>query len=72
MTIDDTVLLAYVDGRLTPEGRAEVDAAAADSSEVAARLAAMKASALPYAAAFGRQALPPIPEHLSKNIDGTE
>jgi anti-sigma factor RsiW len=65
-------LLAYVDGRLTPECRAEVEAAATASSDVAARLAAMQASALPYAAAFGRQALPPMPQHLVRDIDEPE
>ena len=72
MSIDDTVLLAYVDGQLAPERRAEVEAAAAASPEVAARLAAMKASVLPYAAAFARQALPPLPEHLASAADESD
>lgn len=72
VSIDDIVLLAYVDGRLAPERRAEVEAAAAASPELAARLAAMHASALPYAAAFERQALPPIPQHLMGDDDESE
>jgi anti-sigma factor RsiW len=72
VSVDDTVLLAYVDGRLTPERRAEVDAVAATSPELAERLAAMQASVLPYVAAFDRQALPPIPGHLVRDIDDPE
>lgn len=68
MTIDDVMLMAYVDGDLPAERRAEVEAAAAESSEVAARLKAMRASALPYGAAFERQALPPVPPALLERI----
>jgi anti-sigma factor RsiW len=72
VSIDDTVLLAYVDGQLTPERRSEVEAAATASPDLAARLAAMRASVLPYAAAFARQALPPIPESLARQVDDPE
>lgn len=68
MNVDDTLLLAYVDGELSADRRAEVEAAAAHSADVAERLAALRASALPYAAAFDRQLLPPIPPQLSKRI----
>jgi anti-sigma factor RsiW len=68
MVIDDTDLLAYVDGHLPPERRAGVEAAAAASTEVAARLRRMRASALPYAAAFESQALQPVPAELSQRI----
>jgi anti-sigma factor RsiW len=68
MNVDDTLLLAYVDGELSADRRAEVEAAAAHSAEVAERLAALRASALPYAAAFEKQALPPVPPELSKRI----
>jgi anti-sigma factor RsiW len=72
VSIDDTVLLAYVDGQLTAERRAEIEAAAAASPELAERLAAMQASVLPYAAAFDRQVLPPMPEHLVIRTDESE
>ena len=39
MSIDDTVLMAYVDGELPAERRAEVEAAVAHSRELADRLA---------------------------------
>jgi anti-sigma factor RsiW len=68
MNVDDTLLLAYVDGELSADRRAEVEAAATHSAEVAERLAALRASALPYAAAFDKQALPPVPPELSKRI----
>jgi len=68
MAIDDTDLLAYVEGDLPPERRAEVEAAVASSADVARRLSAMRASALPYAAAFDAQVLPPVPEELSQRI----
>jgi anti-sigma factor RsiW len=68
MTIDDTDLLAYADGQLPPDRRAEVEAAVASSAELARRLSAMRASALPYAAAFEGQALPPVPQALSRRI----
>src|SRR5262249_56877602 len=64
MVIDDRDLLAYADGQLAPERRAEIEAAIASSADVAARVNAMRASALPYAPAFEAQILPPIPRHL--------
>jgi anti-sigma factor RsiW len=68
LSIDDTDLLAYVDGQLSRESTAEVEATVAESAELAARVRALRASALPYAAAFDLQALPPVPEELGKRI----
>ncbi len=68
MGIEDTELLAYVDGHLSQARRAEVEAAVANSPGVAARLNAMGASALPYAAAFDAQVLPPLPPELSLRV----
>ena len=68
MSVEDTDLLAYVDGRISPEGRARVEAAVASSPVVARRLAAMRASALPYAEAFERQSVPPMPSHLAEHL----
>ena len=69
MGIDDVVLMAYVDGELSAERRAEVEAAVGQSKELADRLADMRASALPYGAAFDRQALPPVPEALTWRVE---
>jgi anti-sigma factor RsiW len=68
MNIDDTDLLAYVDGQLPAQRRAEIEAAVTASPELRARLRAMRASALPYAAAFEAQGLPPVPPELSQRI----
>jgi anti-sigma factor RsiW len=68
MGIEDKDLLAYVDGHLPLAHRAEVEAAVASSPGVAARLNAMRASALPYATAFEGQKLPPLPPELSRRI----
>jgi anti-sigma factor RsiW len=66
--IDDSDLLAYADGRLRQERRAEIEAAIANSPELARRVGAMCASDLPYAAAFETQPLPPVPESLSRRV----
>jgi anti-sigma factor RsiW len=68
MSIDDTDLMAYVDGNLPPERSAEVEAAVAASPDLAARLRLMRASALPYVAAFEAQVLPPLPGELRQRI----
>jgi len=68
MNVEDTDLLAYVDGEISPEGRARVEAAVASSPAVARRLAAMRALALPYAAAFERQAVPRMPPRLAEHL----
>ena len=70
MGIDDTELLAYVDGHLPRARRAEVETAAASSPGVAARLNAMRASALRYAAAFDAQVLPALPAELEPACRG--
>jgi len=68
MAVDDVDLLAYADGQLAPERRAEVEAAVAASAEMAGRLRAIQASALPYAAAFEAQPAPPVPRELSSAV----
>jgi anti-sigma factor RsiW len=68
MNVDDTLLMAYVDGELPAEQRVQVEGAVAQSAELAERLAAMQASILPYRAAFERQALPPLPPQLRGRI----
>jgi anti-sigma factor RsiW len=70
MSIDDIDLLAYVDGHLPHERRAQVEAAVAASSALASRLRAMQASVLPYGSAFHEQPLPDVPPELSARIAG--
>ena len=70
MNIDDILLMSYVDDDVSPEQRAQVEAAIAASPEVGTRVAALRASRLlPYAAAFARQAIPPVPESLTRRLD---
>jgi len=69
MNIDDILLMSYVDDDVSPEQRAQVEAAIAASPEVGARVAALRASQLPYQAAFARQAIPPVPEALARRLD---
>ena len=68
MSIDETDLLAYADGDLSPARMAEVDAVVARAPELAARLAVMRASVLPYRAAYEAQPLPPLPTILSTRV----
>jgi anti-sigma factor RsiW len=60
--------MAYVDGDLPAERRAELETAIAHSADLASRLSVMRASVLPYGAAFERQKLPPVPPELEKRI----
>jgi anti-sigma factor RsiW len=65
---DDVDLMLYADGALEVARRQEIEQAVANSSELAARLAALRASVLPFAAAFGRQALPEVPPGLAERV----
>lgn len=69
MNEDDIRLLAYVDNELAPAERAEVEAAVAASPALADVVASLRASRLPYRETFAAQALPPVPESLSANLD---
>ncbi|MGC7411175.1 anti-sigma factor [Pandoraea pneumonica] len=69
MNEDDIRLLAYVDDELAPAERAEVEAAVAASPALADVVASLRASRLPYRETFAAQALPPVPESLSANLD---
>lgn len=69
MTIDETLLMAYVDGELPPAQRAEVEALVARDADAAALVAALEASKLDYAGAFAAQPLPPVPESLVRSVD---
>jgi anti-sigma factor RsiW len=68
MKMDDILLMAYVDGELTPHEREEVEKAIRTSADVAERVALLEASVLPYRRAFQQQALPPVPESLTRKI----
>ncbi|MEX3899885.1 anti-sigma factor [Paraburkholderia sp. BR10954] len=67
--IDDATLLAYVDGALAPDECAHVERAIRASDDLSLHLSTLRASQLPYAEAFGRQALPPLPDILRSNVD---
>lgn len=69
MKIDDILLMAYVDGELSPQECWQVENEIAASAEVAERVAFFAASRLPYHEAFAQQKLPPIPESLTKTIE---
>jgi anti-sigma factor RsiW len=69
INVDDALLMSYVDGELAPEQRTEVEAAIAHSDELSARVALLRASCLPYRAAYERQAVPPVPESLTRRIE---
>jgi len=69
MSVDEIGLMEYVDGTASPEVRAEVEAALEKSPELTQQLAIMRASALPYQAAFEQQALPGVPAQLRSNIE---
>ena len=64
MSVDSTLLLAYVDGLLSPSECEEVEGQIARSPEAAASVADLQASKLPYQQAFASQKLPPVPDSL--------
>lgn len=67
---DDALLLAYVDGDLSPQQCRQVEQMMEDSPEVAERVSyLMASSSLPYAEAFARQNMPPVPDSLLKKIE---
>ncbi|WP_233888611.1 anti-sigma factor family protein [Paraburkholderia flagellata] len=68
MTMDDILLMAYVDGELMPREREDVEKTISASPEIAERAALFTASALRYRHAFAHQKLPPVPEQLSLKI----
>ncbi|MDF0730898.1 anti-sigma factor [Pseudomonas entomophila] len=66
---DDALLMAYVDGELSPQQCEEIEQLMNASPEVAERVALLMSSALPYSEAFARQAIPPVPDSLVRNVD---
>ena len=69
MTVDDTALMEYVDGTVESEIRVLIESEIAKSPELAERLAAMKASALPFEAALAQHTLPPVPARLIERVE---
>ncbi len=68
MKIDENALRAYVDGELSPAERSSVELAVEHSEDLQAQLAALRASCLPYRAAFDAQAVPAMPEALQRQL----
>ncbi|MCP3718327.1 anti-sigma factor [Paraburkholderia sp. CNPSo 3281] len=68
MTMDDILLMAYVDGELMPREREDVEKTIGVSPEIAERVAVFAASTLRYQHAFAQQKLPPVPERLTLKI----
>ena len=68
MKLNDTLLLAWVDGELSERDSTEVERLVAESPEAQATVEALAASRLPYQDAFARQALPEVPASLTAHI----
>ncbi|MEK6346866.1 MAG: anti-sigma factor [Burkholderia sp.] len=69
MKPDDSTLIAYADGELSPAAAASVEQALAESSALRAEVARLRASRLPYRQAFAAQSLPPLPDALRLRIE---
>lgn len=65
MTVTDEVLMAYVDGELSPDAAAEVEAAVASDAGLAARLARHRLLAGGLSDAFAGVVDEPVPERLT-------
>jgi anti-sigma factor RsiW len=68
MNLDESTLRAYVDAELPREQREQVELALANRPELRQQLAALRASCLPYGAAFEMQRLPPVPKALESQV----
>lgn len=69
MTINETTLLAYVDGELGPAEVLEVETALAGNDDLRRQADALRASRLPYRQAFETQELPEVPAELRERLD---
>jgi anti-sigma factor RsiW len=69
MNVDDRLLMSYVDNLLSTKHCAKVERLIARSEEVAARVAALRASDVPYQAAFESFCPIPLPERLARNVE---
>jgi anti-sigma factor RsiW len=68
MIVDEQMLRAYVDGELDPRLREQVDVVLAHNPDLRAQATALRASCLPYRAAFEAQALAPPPASLVRQV----
>jgi anti-sigma factor RsiW len=69
MSVDEIMLMAYVDGTLTARERQEVERQIAASADAAACVARLEASRLPYREAFCSLKLPPVPASLARRVE---
>ncbi|GAB7538394.1 anti-sigma factor [Burkholderia sp. 3C] len=69
MKPDDSTLIAYADGELSPAAAASVEQALAESSALRDEVSRLRASRLPYRQAFAAQSLPPLPDALRLRIE---
>lgn len=66
---DDALLIAYVDGELSPQQCDEIEQLMNASPELAERVSLLMSSVLPYSAAFARQSVPPVPDSLARSVE---
>lgn len=69
MNLDDSTLIAYVDGELSPAEVASIENALAASPDLQQSVDRLRASRLGYQSAFATQKLPPLPAHLLQGIE---
>lgn len=68
MNIDDTTLIDYLDKQLSDEERKMFEHRMEMDADLQQRVQAMKASVLPYQAAFNDEDLPEMPAHLNQKL----
>ncbi len=66
---DEVTLLAYVDDELGAAQRVQVEAALAQHPELMETVQTLRASKLPFAAAFAQQTVPPVPAALRAQVE---
>jgi anti-sigma factor RsiW len=72
MKIDDVEILRYVDNKLSKERRDKFECLLADSVDLQQRVKEMKASQLPYQAAFDTVDIPPMPRSIEDKFNQLE
>jgi anti-sigma factor RsiW len=69
MTIDDSLLIAYVEGLLPPDEHNKIESEIGHSPEAAARVEYLHASRLRYDYTFAHQKLPAVPASLIAKVE---